>query len=298
VDELATPPPVIRQTSDPALAQDWSLVLTSAEIPHQLRLVDRQFLLTVESADLAAAARALDAFDTERATDYAAPPPPVPEGRSLLGIASVVVLVAFYVVTGPREAATPTRWFDVGSAVAHLILHGQWWRAITAMTLHADLLHLVGNAIACLIFVTAVGRWIGTGLGAVLILAAGMAGNVLTALVHRHEQHISIGASTGTFAALGVLAGLGALRRWRALPQRKRAWLPIGAGLALFAMLGVGDGQTVDVYAHLLGLGAGCVLGLAAASVVPRRLGALAQAALSVLAAAALAGAWWLAFHA
>ena len=63
-------------------------------------------------------------------------------------------------------------------------------------------------------------------------------------------------------------------------------------------MLGVGDGTTVDVYGHLFGLAAGCVLGLAAASAVPRKLGAFAQGMLSLVAATALAGAWWLAFHA
>jgi rhomboid protease GluP len=289
-------PTVIRQTPDPALAQDWSLVLTAAEIANDLRLVDRQFLLSVDSGDLVAATRALDGFDAERAADLAAPTTPAPpEAKSALGLAAAIVLMAFYLVAGPREVVVPSRWFEVGSASAALILHGQWWRAITALTLHADLLHLVGNAIACLIFVAPVGRWVGSGFGAALILGAGAAGNWLTALIHR-GGHISVGASTATFAALGILAGLGALRRYRSLPQRKRAWLPIGAGLALFAMLGVGEHS--DVFAHLFGLGAGLLLGFAAAYAVPRRPGPLIQAALGLASAAVLAGSWWLAFHA
>ena len=301
-------PTVIRQTSDPALAQDWALVLTSAEITHQLQLIDRQFQLAVATQDLAAAAQALDTFDAERATDYAAPPPPVPQGKSALGVAAVIVLTAFYLVAGSREVAAPSRWLEVGSASARLLLHGQWWRAFTAMTLHGDLLHLVGNAIACLIFVTAVGRWLGSGLGAAAILLSGAAANLLTALVHRRVEHVSIGASTGTFAALGILAGLGALRRWRSLPQRKRAWVPIGAALGLFAMLGVGAGTdmlgnpnrgpSVDVFGHLFGLGVGAVMGLALARIAPKRLGALGQAGFGLAAAGLLAGSWWLAFRA
>jgi membrane associated rhomboid family serine protease len=301
-------PTVIRQTPDPALAQDWALVLTSEEVAHELRLTDRQFLLIVQPEDLAAASRALDAFDAERATDYAAPPPPVPQGKSALGVAAVVALAAFYLVAGSREAAAPSRWLEVGSASAQLLLHGQWWRAVTAMTLHGDLLHLVGNAIACLIFVTAVGRWIGSGLGATAILLSGAAANLLTALVHRRVEHVSIGASTATFAALGILAGLGALRRWRSLPQRKRAWVPIGAALGLFAMLGVGAGTDllgnpnrgpqIDVFGHLFGLGVGAVVGLALARVAPTRPGPLAQTGFGLAAAALLAGSWWLAFHA
>ncbi|HET6148247.1 MAG TPA: rhomboid family intramembrane serine protease [Polyangia bacterium] len=301
-------PTVIRQTSDPALAQDWALVLTSAEIAHDLRLLDRQFVLAVAAVDLDAAGRALDTFDAERATDYAAAPPPVPQSASALGVAAVIVLTAFYLVAGSREAAAPSRWLEVGSASARLLLQGQWWRAFTAMTLHGDLLHLAGNAIACLIFVTAVGRWLGSGLGAAAILLSGAAANLLTALVHRRVEHVSIGASTGTFAALGILAGLGALRRWRSLPQRRRAWVPIGAALGLFAMLGVGAGTDllgnpsrappVDVFGHLFGLAVGAAMGVALARIAPRRLGPLAQAGFGLAAAGLLAGSWWLAFHA
>jgi rhomboid protease GluP len=292
-------PVVIRQTQDPTLAQDWALVLTAAGIAHDLRLVEGQFALTVEAQDLATAHPALDGFDAERAADRVAPAPrPVPDGQSALGIAAALLLLAFYFLAGARETAPASRWFEVGSASAEQILRGQWWRAVTALTLHADLLHLFGNAVACLIFVTAVGRWLGSGLGAVTLLAAGAAGNLMTAWVHR-SGHVSVGASTATFAALGILAGLGALRRFRWRPQRRRAWLPIAAALGMFAMLGVGEvGQHVDVFAHLFGLAAGCLLGLAAGLAVPQRPGRIVQATLASAAAAALAGCWWLAFHA
>ena len=45
-------------------------------------------------------------------------------------------------------------------------MHGAWWRAVTALTLHADVWHVVGNAVASLVFVSAIGRWLGSGLGA------------------------------------------------------------------------------------------------------------------------------------
>ena len=92
-----------------------------------------------------------------------------------------VLLLAAYVVMGPRDTAEPTAWFRAGSASAELIVRGQWWRAVTALTLHADLLHLFGNAVASVIFVTAVGRWLGAGIGAWLILLAGAGGNLITA---------------------------------------------------------------------------------------------------------------------
>ena len=81
----------------------------------------------------------------------------------------------------------------------------------------------------------------------------------------------------------------------RQLPQRRRAWLPIGAGLGLFAMLGVGEHS--DVLAHLFGLGAGCLLGIASGLTIPRRAGPVGQVALALATLAALGGCWWLAFH-
>jgi rhomboid protease GluP len=287
---------VIRETQDAALAGDWGLVLAAAGIAHDLQSTGGWFRVAVEANDRAAAGRALDAFDAEARADLAAPAPPIvaDQPKSTLGLWTALLLVTVHLLAGGRDVPEPSRWFAVGSASADLILQGQWWRALTALTLHADLLHLFGNAVAALIFVSAVGRSLGPGVGAALILTAGAAGNLITAAVHR-TGHVSVGASTATFAALGLMAGLGVLRRYRQLPQRRRAWLPIGAGLGLFAMLGVGEHS--DVLAHLFGLGAGCLLGIATAIAIPRRMGPVGQTVLAIATLAALAGSWWLALH-
>jgi rhomboid protease GluP len=91
------------------------------------------------------------------------------------------LLVGFFAVTGPRG---PNVWFDQGSASARLILSGEVWRTVTALTLHADLAHVLSNALACLVFVTAVAWWLGPGVGTWLVLLAGAGGNALTALAH------------------------------------------------------------------------------------------------------------------
>jgi rhomboid protease GluP len=287
---------VMRETRNVTLAGDWALVLASAGIVHELRPSGGLFRLIVEVNDVEASARVLEAFDLEARAELEERAPVAPtEARSALGLWVALVILGFHLLAGPWEAPQPSRWFTVGTASAEAILHGQWWRAVTALTLHADLMHLFGNAVAALIFAGAVGRALGTGFGAALILLAGAAANLLTAAVHHRVGHLSVGASTATFAALGIMAGLGILRRYRSLPQRRRAWLPIGAGLGLFAMLGVGEHS--DVFAHLFGLGAGCVLGVVAALVAPRRPGPLPQAALSLGTLVVLSGCWWLAFR-
>jgi membrane associated rhomboid family serine protease len=79
------------------------------------------------------------------------------------------------------------------------VMAGEWWRAVTALTLHADAPHVGGNAVAIGVLMTAVCWHLGPGLGAWLLLLAGAAGNLLTAAVHG-GGHSSVGASTAVFA--------------------------------------------------------------------------------------------------
>jgi rhomboid protease GluP len=283
----------LRVTSNPTVAGDWALVLASAAIAHRLHESDGGFRVIVAAADARAAAQALAAFDAESMPGEAPPAPDL--GPSALGVAFALVLLAMFAVAGARDGSSPSAWFSAGSASAELILHGQWWRAITALTLHADLLHLAGNVVACLLFVSAVGRWLGPGLGATLILASASVANGLTAVAHR-TAHVSVGASTATFAALGLVAGLQLVRRWRHAVRRRYAWLPLGAGLGLFAMLGVGE--HADVLAHLFGLGVGALAGAIVAGAGVRAPRAAGQALLILVASVVLVGAWVLAFRA
>ncbi|NNC88713.1 MAG: rhomboid family intramembrane serine protease, partial [Akkermansiaceae bacterium] len=108
-----------------------------------------------------------------------------------------------------------------------------------------------------------VGPWFGWA----LILAGGTLGNFLTALSYHPEPFQSVGASTATFGALGILVGLGCYVAWRKRSYRKLAagvLVPIGAGVAMLGWLGAGGPQT-DVLGHILGWSVGVVLGCAAA---------------------------------
>ncbi len=287
-------PRVLRATASPTKAGDWALVLTAAGIHHHVDERDGQFALLVAVEDEPRAQEALTGFDDEGAPEQA---PPVPDrGPSPLGVLVAATFGAMFVVTGTRAAGS--RWFDLGSASADAIIHGAWWRAVTALTLHADLLHLAGNVIASLIFVAAVGRWLGAGLGGALLLGSATAANLLTAAVHR-TAFDSVGGSTATFAALGLCAGLQVVRRLKLRTRRGYAWVPIGAGLALYAMLGVGAGA--DLYAHLFGLGMGTLVGVGVAagqlSRGWRAPGTLAQVLLGVGTLVALAGCWLMAWR-
>lgn len=60
---------------------------------------------------------------------------------------------AFFAVTGTR--ANRSAWFERGSAETGRIVAGEWRRTITALTLHADVPHVVGNAAASVVLVGA-----------------------------------------------------------------------------------------------------------------------------------------------
>jgi rhomboid protease GluP len=296
-------PPPLRLTGNAELADSWALVLASQAIDHQLGRREGLFALWVAEADRARAADALATFDRERHEQLHDQPPAAPDqGPSAAGLAFVAVIAAFHWITGPRDGGDPGGWFRRGSAMADRILAGEPWRAITALSLHADPMHVLGNAVAALIFVTALGRWLGGGVALLLTLIAGALGNLLVAVAYG-GGHNSVGASTATFAALGLLGGLQVVR-WlrgggRGFGVRRRVLSIIAACLGVFAMLGVGGGTEtrVDVLAHLGGLAVGIVLGAIVGRTLPLPQPRLLSHAAGVLAALALAGAWALALR-
>jgi rhomboid protease GluP len=250
------------------------------------------FALEVPADESERAAAALAAYDRENPPPPPDPEEPPPSFDLAAGLATAALLLACFAVTGPRDYAV--RWFERGSADAELILHGEPWRALTALALHADLAHLVGNAIAGTIFVGAVCGALGIGLGGALVLASGGLGNLVNALAHG-SQYSSVGASTAIFGAVGILAAQGVARLRRRGIGGRRALAPVAAGLGLLAMLGTGG--RADLWGHLFGLLAGAVLGLAGTRVFPRPPGLAAQWLLGGAAAAIFLACWYAALR-
>jgi membrane associated rhomboid family serine protease len=272
-------------------ADEWAVVLAAAGIPHWFRRRLDGWALLVATADAPTALEALDAYDREnpgRDGDRADRPAPS-RPLTLAGIHVALLLVGLFAITGSR--AGRSAWFQQGSADAARIMAGEWWRVVTALTLHADVPHLLGNAVAAAVLVTAVCQQLGPGVGLSLVLLAGAAGNALTAAVHR-AGHVSVGASTAVFGALGILAVLRILAPPATGTGRGTWWVVAAACLALLALLGMGP--DADLLAHLFGLLAGGACGLV--GVLAVRSPAPVQWLLVAAAGAAVAGAWRLAF--
>jgi rhomboid protease GluP len=302
-------------------ARDWALVLQAMSIWHALRRSSVGWMVLVREADYRKASHSIDHYEAEN-RDW--PPRPVKE-RARFKTSPIIpvifgALIVFYFVTGP--ARLESAWFQRGTAVADLVLSTQPWRAVTALTLHADAGHVLGNVVSGSVFGSIVHRRLGAGGSALAILASGTLGNLMNAFWHHSvsgSDHASIGASTAVFGAVGLLAATQVVLD-RPI-KKQRSWTdfaaPIVGGLALLGALGAG-GERTDLGAHFFGLFAGIVIGLAAA--IPLRKTSLAlqhdnryavhsvelgsgaprwwvQVSLGAVALAIVIGSWQLAFH-
>jgi membrane associated rhomboid family serine protease len=268
-------------------AEELVLVLQSQGLAASARSAREGWHVETPSADAEHARRLLAAWqDENRRAPEPDREPLAPFPWLAMGALSAALL-GFFALTGPREAGSD--WFAAGSARASLILNGQWWRAVTALTLHADGGHVLGNVVAATLFGGAVCQRFGTGCGLALLVAAGSLGNLANALLHG-TGHSSVGASTAIFAAVGALAADALVQR-RA--PRGGRWAPLAAALGILAMLGTGE--QADLWAHLFGLASGLALGLAAARLLGRPPGTSGQALAGALTAASVGGAWLLA---
>ena len=279
----------VRVTPERHRADEWAVVLAAGCIPHRLRPRLDGWALIVAARDAEAARETLDAYDRENianTSDVGADAVAPVRGAAAVGVAIGLLLIGFFAVTGTR--ASGSVWFERGSAAAERIIAGEWWRTVTALTLHADAPHVVGNAAASVLLVGAVSHQLGPGVGLWLLLLSGAGGNALTAVAHG-AHHDSVGASTAMFGAIGILAATRVVSRGRR-PAARKLWMIVAASLALLALLGTSP--NADLLAHLFGLLLGGALGLAAASALRRPLRPLAQWALAVAVLVLVVGAW------
>lgn len=290
-----TPPVEVAAPSDRRAAEQLALVLAAAGIASRLADDPAGPRLLVAAEDGARARAELAAYEAENQT-----PPPRPSstaaGRPPGGRRGWLPFVLVLLLARGAQWRRPfgIDWTAAGAADAAAIRAGDWWRAVTALTLHADEAHLLGNLAAGLAFGALLARQLGAGLAWFAILLTGALGNLADAWL-APPGHVSVGASTALFGALGMVAGL--RRHGSTVPWRGgiRRWAPLSAGVLLLVFLGTG-GERADVAAHALGFAFGVAAGLGLGRLggrVPR--GPAAQLACGGAALALLALAWTLA---
>ena len=266
---------VIRAHSE-RQAMDWSLVLASQGIEVVL---DREpagnvWSLRVAPADEARALAAIRQFRRENrgsAWHHEVP------GSNLLFHSGVLLWVLAISVCHVAQAELRPGLFD-----SRAVRAGEWWRAFTALWLHADLAHLASNAVfGTLILGFAMARF-GAGVALLGVLLAGAAANAI-GLIFRPEYYIGLGASGMIMAALGMLAAQ-AVPLWRAGRRGTKIVLTgLGTGALLFVLLGVDP--SADVLVHAGGFVLGVLAGTLAAHIPDARRRPVSRAAAAIFAA-------------
>ncbi len=236
-------------------ASDWSLVLTARNIPTWLVRADSGYLIMVPALLKEQALQEVNLYVQENEADAlkrskSSKPQYIKE--SLWTILTLSALMAILFLPEIRYKA-----LAAGAADAGKIVSGEWWRCLTALMLHADPAHFLSNVVLGGFIVILLIEETGPGPAWFLTIMSGFIGNCLNA--HLYGQgHVSIGASTAVFGALGSLIAV------RVFKMKRRGFKaivrPLGAGVALLAMLGTGKGN-IDIMAHFFGFLSGLVLG-------------------------------------
>jgi membrane associated rhomboid family serine protease len=123
-------------------------------------------------------------------------------------VALVAINVLVYLVTvyqGSGIAAPGGKLFDDGALVGALIYaDGDWYRLVTAMFLHASLLHLAFNMLALYWLGTVVEQALGTWRFLLIYFVSGLAGSAGALLLSSPLQQ-TVGASGAIYGIMGAL---------------------------------------------------------------------------------------------
>jgi membrane associated rhomboid family serine protease len=250
---------VVFESRNRQQCSDRALVLASAKIPYQMVDDGLSCALVVPAENSASAVEELRLYEDEN-------PPVRPKPRKRIVYQDALPGVVGYVFVVCMVAGLAgysyfgSDWFVAGRVDGNLIREGEWWRTITALTLHSGVRHLLGNLIFGVFFGIFAGRLLGSGVAWLAIVIAAALGNTANVLL-LDSTHRSIGASTAVFATLGMLAGY----VWRGQFMAQDRWStrfgPVVGGLALLMFTGTGD-QNTDIGAHLLGFVCGFGTGM------------------------------------
>ncbi|MDQ8200759.1 rhomboid family intramembrane serine protease [Pelagicoccus enzymogenes] len=284
---------IIGSYASARMAHEAGLSVLACGQPYWVRIVEGRYLLVVLGEDARRLKREVDETEAKnrfwppRGLDLSAPSTAKWPTAGLVGL-----LVVMFALQNEFPALA-----DAGLNSREGLIAGEWWRVLTAVSLHADVGHLAGNLMGLSLFAYLSCRYMGSGLAWTLVLLSAGLANLSNALLRASESFSSLGASTAVFAALGLLAGypVGSYLRARVEIQTRDWLVPFFGGCVAFAWMGGGEFPT-DVAGHVWSFGYGSLFGAVAAwSGLSKRLGKVAQGGLLALVGLGLLLSWLLA---
>lgn len=247
---------------------DWSLVLASQDI-HPIIVPPQESSAWALLVDPAHYQRALGAIQQYRLENRGWAWRRELPGATLevhVGALFWCLLLAFW-----HWAAT-FAWEGLdlaGRMDSALVWKGAWWRLFTALTLHADLAHLMANATFGVVILGFAMARFGPGVTLLTTFISGALGNV-AGLFFYSRPYTGVGASGMMMGALGLLC-VHSFGLWRQSPKAARyVFSGVCAGFLLFVLFGVNPRS--DILAHFGGFVSGLALGGGLALVPQARL--------------------------
>ncbi len=273
-------------------AAEAALVLTAVGIENTLEQTAHGWVVRVPMEDVPRAYEQLQLYWAENSAPTQSP---VEAEIVDSGYAGIVAYLLVIWCIPALEYFTQADFRSIGGLHAEAVTRGEWWRAATALTLHADLGHIAANSLFGCLFGLFVGRHLGSGLGWLLVLICGFIANLVNAYV-QPDIFRAIGASTATFAALGLVPAFGWRRGFFRGRGFKRGFAPVFGAIALLAFTGFGA-ENVDAVGHICGFLAGIGMGLAVANINLAARTLADQQRAGVAALILVAAAWAMAFQ-
>ena len=233
--------------------RDDSLVLLSQGIEHRLlRSEEGPFQIFIVPEFEAAARQQLDLYHREN------PPkeenPPIPLSFSLQPLWVLLAPVIFTLI----DFSDKLNLHGPGISDAAKVMKGEWWRSLTAQTLHGDMRHLASNLLCGYIVMNMITFRIPLLRLAPFIAAAAAIANICVSATVQTDFR-SLGFSSFVFAAIGCLAVI----EFRLMPREShgmlRRFAPLCGAASLTVFLGLGE--NADILGHAYGFVAGLFCG-------------------------------------
>ena len=235
------------------------LVLASQKIDADFEKDNDYFNIIIKDADEKIAAQILEKYFTEnkiKKIKYIAMGSSLSwKSPAILTIMTTLCLIHFYAWHNMIHEQLIREY---GSSALY-ILQGEYFRAITALMLHADIGHLAGNLVGLFVFGTGVFSLTGYGRGSLMLLLSGFLGNITNAYFKKGAI-LSIGASTCVLGAAGILTALQIAKKRETSISNIQILGPFAAGMALLGLLS--GGENTDISAHLFGFLWGFLIGM------------------------------------
>ena len=234
-----------------------ALVMASQEVEYVVQQSGQGWCLLVAEEDLPKASAELHSYWRENAPSAVQPRDVEIVDSGWFGVLGYLSLI--WAIPALQSWAL-IDFPAAGHLHAEAVRDGELWRTITALTLHGDLGHIFANSFFGAVFGLFVGRHLGSGLGWLIVLGCGALANLTNAFI-QPDSFRAVGASTATFAALGLVPAFAWRRGYFRGQDFKRGFAPVFAAICILAYTGFG-GARVDIGGHVFGFTFGIVAGL------------------------------------